>query len=186
MPFFAFFFESVGGGEWLVLLAVVLIVVGPKNLPSAARKMGQVMSRLRRAADEFKRQLMSMDEEMRKAAEEVKKEYVQIPDMDGDAAAASSGSASSGEQTPPPPEGAAAYPGHGYDLADSGSAGESADSPHSQMPPEYGGDPDYVRREDAPAPASDAPSAPASGVPGDVLAANDVTHEQVSPPAGQS
>lgn len=177
MPFFAFFFESVGGGEWLVLLAVVLIVVGPKNLPSAARKMGQVMSQLRRAADEFKRQLMSMDEEMRKAAEEVKKEYVQIPDMDGDASASSSESASSGEQTPPP-EGAAAYPGHGCDLADSGSADEAADAPHSQMPPEYGGDPDYVRREDVPAPAAD--------VPGDVIAANGVTHEQVSPPAGQS
>ena len=57
---FAFVFDSIGGGEWLVLLAVILIVVGPKNLPSAARKMGQVMSKLRRAADEFKRQLMTM------------------------------------------------------------------------------------------------------------------------------
>ena len=58
---FAFVFESVGGTEWLVLLGVILIVVGPKNLPSAARKFGQIMSTLRRAADEFKRQLMSMD-----------------------------------------------------------------------------------------------------------------------------
>ncbi len=176
MPFFAFFFESVGGGEWLVLLAVILIVVGPKNLPGAARKVGQVMSQLRRAADEFKRQLMSMDEEMRKAADDIKKEYVQIPDMDGDASApASAAEVSSGEQTPPP-EGAAAYPGQ--DLASS-SAGESADYQYPQMPPEYGGDPDYVRREDSPA-------APSSDVPGDVVAANGGTHEQVSPPAEQS
>ena len=63
---FAFIFESVGGTEWLVLLGVVLIVVGPKNLPAAARKMGQMMSTLRRAADEFKRQLMTMDQEVTK------------------------------------------------------------------------------------------------------------------------
>ena len=67
---FAFIFESVGGTEWLVLLGVVLIVVGPKNLPAAARKMGQIMSTLRRAADEFKRQLMSMDQEVAKAVNE--------------------------------------------------------------------------------------------------------------------
>ena len=49
---FGFVFESVAGTEWLVLLGVVLIVVGPKNLPSAARKLGQIMSTLRRAAEE--------------------------------------------------------------------------------------------------------------------------------------
>ena len=77
---FAFVFESVGSGEWLVLLAVILIIVGPKNLPSAARKMGQVMSKLRRAADEFKRQLMTMDEEMKKTADEIKRDYIDIPE----------------------------------------------------------------------------------------------------------
>ena len=75
---FAFLFESVGGGEWLVLLAVILIVVGPKNLPSAARKIGQVMSQLRRAADEFKRQLMSMDQDIHKAVDDVKQEYMNV------------------------------------------------------------------------------------------------------------
>ena len=68
---FAFIFESVGGTEWLLLLGVVLIVVGPKNLPAAARKMGQIMSTLRRAADEFKRQVMSMDQEVTKAVTDV-------------------------------------------------------------------------------------------------------------------
>ena len=81
---FAFVFESVGSGEWLVLLAVILIVVGPKNLPSAARKMGQVMSKLRRAADEFKRQIMTMDEEMKKAADDIKRDYIDIPDDSAD------------------------------------------------------------------------------------------------------
>ncbi len=68
---FAFIFESVGGTEWFVLLGVILIVVGPKNLPSAARKAGQIMANLRRAADEFKRQLLSMDEEVRKTVNDV-------------------------------------------------------------------------------------------------------------------
>ena len=67
---FAFILESVGGTEWLVLLGVVLIVVGPKNLPAAARKIGQIMSTLRRAADEFKRQLMAMDQEVTKVVNE--------------------------------------------------------------------------------------------------------------------
>ena len=63
-PLFAFFgFDAVGPAELLVLFAVVLIVVGPKNLPAAARKMGSFMASLRRAADEFKRQLMTMDVE---------------------------------------------------------------------------------------------------------------------------
>ena len=46
---FAFVFDSVSGGEWLVLLAVILIIVGPKNLPSAARKVGELIAN--RAAD---------------------------------------------------------------------------------------------------------------------------------------
>jgi Sec-independent protein translocase protein TatA len=59
---------------------VILIIVGPKNLPSAARKVGEIMSKLRRAADEFKRQLMTMDEEIKKTADEIKKEYIDIPE----------------------------------------------------------------------------------------------------------
>jgi len=72
----AIIFDSVGFGEWFVLLAVVLIVVGPRRLPETARKIGQYYSKFRRAADSFKRQLMDMDTEftntVRDAANEVK------------------------------------------------------------------------------------------------------------------
>ena len=72
----AIIFDSVGAGEWLVLLAVLLVVIGPKNLPSTARKIGSYYSKFRRAAESFKRQLMDMDLEMerefRKAEEEAK------------------------------------------------------------------------------------------------------------------
>ncbi len=59
----AFLAGSVGTGEWIVLFVVVLIVVGPKRLPEIARKIGRTMEMFRRAADEFKEQLMSMDQE---------------------------------------------------------------------------------------------------------------------------
>ena len=69
-------FDSVGAGEWLILLAVVLVVMGPQRLPSTARKIGNYYSRFRRAAESFKRQLMDMDLEMereiQKAESEVK------------------------------------------------------------------------------------------------------------------
>ena len=72
----AIIFDSVGAGEWLVLLAVLLVVMGPKRLPSTARKIGSYYSKFRRAAESLKRQLMDMDLEMerelRKAEEEAK------------------------------------------------------------------------------------------------------------------
>ena len=80
----AILFDSVGAGEWLVLLAVLLVVMGPKHLPSTARKIGAYYSKFRRAAESFKRQLMDMDLEMereiRKAQEEVES-AANIPDI---------------------------------------------------------------------------------------------------------
>lgn len=70
----AVIFDSVGFGEWFVLLAVVLVVVGPKNLPSTARKIGAYYSRFRRAAESFKRQLMDMDTEFDKFVNETASE----------------------------------------------------------------------------------------------------------------
>ncbi len=69
----AVIFDSIGFGEWFVLLAVVLIVVGPRRLPSAARTIGQYYSRFRRAADNFKRQIMDMETEFDKGVAEVEK-----------------------------------------------------------------------------------------------------------------
>lgn len=70
----AIIFESVGIGEWFVLLAVLLIVVGPKRLPATARKFGQYYSKFRRAADGFKRQLMEMDTEINTAVQKAEQE----------------------------------------------------------------------------------------------------------------
>jgi len=93
--YFAFIFDSVGGTEWFVLLGVILIVVGPKNLPSAARKLGAVMTKLRRAADEFKRQLLSMDEEFKKGVESAVNDYVETPQDDASSAPSGDSTAAS-------------------------------------------------------------------------------------------
>ncbi len=75
----AIILDSVGFGEWFVLLAVVLIVVGPRRLPSVARTIGQYYSRFRRAADNFKRQIMDMETEFDKGVAEVERS-VQVED----------------------------------------------------------------------------------------------------------
>lgn len=83
----AIIFDGVGAGEWLVLLAVLLVVVGPQRLPEMARNIGRWYNKFRRAAESFKRQLMEMDTEfqsvvddvdaqMRSSVDDVKKEFV--------------------------------------------------------------------------------------------------------------
>jgi sec-independent protein translocase protein TatB len=66
VPQLAFLFESADVTEWIVLMAVILIVVGPQRLPEMARKLGRWTETFRRAADEFKRQIMTMDETVHK------------------------------------------------------------------------------------------------------------------------
>ena len=66
---FALIFSDVGVGEWFVLLAVVLVVVGPKRLPHAARSLGRWYSRLSRMAESFRRQLMEIEDEAYKATD---------------------------------------------------------------------------------------------------------------------
>ena len=145
---FAFIFESVGGTEWFVLLGVILIVVGPKNLPAAARKLGQIMTNLRRAADEFKRQLMSMDQEVRK---EVDNAIADNSSSTSSAAEATSDSTATDEGGNPYPEGSP-YPGHedfydetsyddyGYgdspDGDDSSTTGEDSSTGGDEVSPE--------------------------------------------------
>jgi sec-independent protein translocase protein TatB len=59
----AFLPGSVGGLEVLVLFAIVLILFGPHRLPQMARDIGRMIERLRRASDQFRDQLMRLDED---------------------------------------------------------------------------------------------------------------------------
>ena len=102
----AVIFDSIGFGEWFVLLAVVLIVVGPRRLPSAARTLGQYYSKFRRAAENFKRQLMDMDTEFDRAVQEVEKSADDAFPGDEPAAAQSAAATTAGVSDDP----SSAYP----------------------------------------------------------------------------
>ena len=45
---------GIGGLEYLLIAAVTLIVVGPERLPGLLRKIGQMLGKARRMADEFR------------------------------------------------------------------------------------------------------------------------------------
>src|ERR671913_1715108 len=63
-------------GEVMVIGAVALIVIGPKDLPRALRTVGQVTGKLRRMAAEFQGQF---NEAMREAdLEDVKKQLQSV------------------------------------------------------------------------------------------------------------
>ena len=84
---FAIVFDGVGAGEWLVLLAVLLVVMGPKRLPSVIRSFGNHYAKFRRAAESFKRQIMEMDTEFERAVDSAAREAeeaAKIPDVADD------------------------------------------------------------------------------------------------------
>lgn len=75
---FAFIFDNVSFGEWTILIVVFLIVMGPRKIPQTARTLGNYYSKLRRAADAFKRQLMDLETEFNKAATEAESEVKEV------------------------------------------------------------------------------------------------------------
>ncbi|MFP5254441.1 MAG: Sec-independent protein translocase protein TatB [Acidimicrobiia bacterium] len=50
---------NVGGGEFLVIALIALIVLGPQRLPHAARQIGKAMGELRRMSSGFQSELRS-------------------------------------------------------------------------------------------------------------------------------
>ena len=62
---------------------VILVVVGPKRLPGIARKLGRMSEVFRRAADEFRRQLLTMDQEPVKPPESSSTDSDGVPGYDG-------------------------------------------------------------------------------------------------------
>lgn len=48
---------NIGGGEFLVIALIALIVLGPQRLPEAARQVGKAMGDLRRISSGFQNEL---------------------------------------------------------------------------------------------------------------------------------
>ncbi len=59
---------GIGMPELLLILAVALIVLGPKKLPELARALGKGMAEFRRATDELKDELTHMEHEIEESS----------------------------------------------------------------------------------------------------------------------
>ena len=55
---------GIGMPELLLILAVALIVLGPKKLPELARALGKGMAEFRRATDELKDEFRNMEHDL--------------------------------------------------------------------------------------------------------------------------
>jgi len=55
---------GIGMPELILILAVALIVLGPKKLPEIARSLGRGLAEFRRTTDEVKREINSVEEEL--------------------------------------------------------------------------------------------------------------------------
>jgi len=53
---------DIGLSELLIILAVALIVLGPKRLPEVARSLGRGLAQLRRASEDLRRSILTEDE----------------------------------------------------------------------------------------------------------------------------
>jgi sec-independent protein translocase protein TatB len=75
---------DIGWSELLVVAVVVIVVVGPKELPAMLRTFGRTMGYMRRAANDFKRQFEDAIREAEREAglEEARKDLQSIAQMD--------------------------------------------------------------------------------------------------------
>ena len=58
----AFLTGTPGPAEIVVIFLVILVFFGPRRLPGIARGFGKIMEDLRRAAQDFRDQIMGMDD----------------------------------------------------------------------------------------------------------------------------
>lgn len=54
---------NIGSGELFVILIVALLVIGPKQLPQAARQIGKGVRVLARLSNSFRRELQNLADE---------------------------------------------------------------------------------------------------------------------------
>ncbi|MEP6661722.1 MAG: Sec-independent protein translocase protein TatB [Acidimicrobiales bacterium] len=70
---------NIGAGEFLVILVIALVVLGPERLPEAIRKVGQVMGELRKLSagfqDELRDAMNEPLEEMRSTVDMVRNPF---------------------------------------------------------------------------------------------------------------
>ena len=51
-----------GPGEVILVFFVILVLFGPKHLPKIARNIGRILNKLRYASEDFKKQIIGIEE----------------------------------------------------------------------------------------------------------------------------
>ena len=88
---------GIGMTELLVILAIALVVLGPKKLPEIARSLGRGLAEFRRASSDMRREFLDVSEETRPLA-------TAAPASPAEAVAAPPVAAPAAAAAPKPPE----------------------------------------------------------------------------------
>lgn len=112
---------DIGATEFLLIVIVAIVVVGPKDLPMALRAAGRWIAKVRRVSGHFRAgietmireaELEEMDRKWREQNEAIMKAYPDMPDASAEAALAelpgaqaeaSAPDAAEAAKLPPPP-----------------------------------------------------------------------------------
>lgn len=91
---------GIGMPELLLILAVALIVLGPKKLPEIARSLGRGLAEFRRTTDDVKREMQAAADEL-----EAPPETGDAGDADAKPAGEAAGEGAEADTAPPSPAG---------------------------------------------------------------------------------
>jgi sec-independent protein translocase protein TatA len=80
---------GIGMPELILILALALIVLGPKKLPELARALGKGMAEFRRATDELKDELRQMEHEIEETSPGATSKDDPFPEKSSDTASSS-------------------------------------------------------------------------------------------------
>jgi sec-independent protein translocase protein TatB len=107
---------GIGMPELLVILAVALIVLGPKRLPEIARALGKAMAEFRRATagitEELENARVMLEEEARRIEEEARRSQRPSPPRSGSPEPRTPAEPAGSSPEPPAPGAPAASSAH--------------------------------------------------------------------------
>ena len=130
----AFLGGAMGPGEIGLVFLAVLVLFGPKRLPEIARSIGKVIHDLQRASQDFRDEVMQLDQE----PPGVQPTHPALPPAEPDAELSDERVATADEAAPPPP----AEPGSEAPEAPIAATDEAAPPPPEN--PQPGKAPDDV------------------------------------------
>ncbi|MGH7830314.1 MAG: twin-arginine translocase TatA/TatE family subunit [Candidatus Binatia bacterium] len=87
---------GIGMQELIVILALALIVLGPRRLPEIARALGKGMAEFRRATDDLKQELRHVEDDIESSSPQAA--------LEDDPFAEKPASPNPPDETEPPPE----------------------------------------------------------------------------------